>query len=108
MSSGVSLVFVLARNSYYLILTQLKSFNQLICCNKYLHGSIYERHDLLHGFRDFFELNSYIFQGRPTLTASEEFLKNLDSEIKNLKIVEVETSTRFKFSNLSRSRLARD
>ena len=56
----------------------------------------------------FFELNSYIFQGRPTLTASEEFLKNLDSEIKNLKIVEVETSTRFKFSKLSRSRLARD
>ena len=41
-------------------------------------------HSLIIKITDLYltELNSYIYQGRPTLTASEEFLKNLDSEIK--------------------------
>ena len=63
---------------------------------------------LSKGIGLFFKLNNYILQRRPTLTTSEEFLKNLDSKIKNLKIVEIETCTRLKFSKLSRSRFARD
>ena len=39
---------------------------------------------LSKGIGLFFKLNNYILQRRPTLTTSEEFLKNLDSEIKNL------------------------
>ena len=39
---------------------------------------------LSKGIGLFFKLNNYILQRRPTLTTSEEFLKNLASEIKNV------------------------